>query len=164
MGASTRRSAALAQAVDEKKKKTVLKDITNDGKEASKRKAAPPRKTSDVGPSTAPPVEGGIMTRSRSAKKPVAVTGRTAVIEKDAKQNNNNDDNAPAAPTLLEEKFDGAADPVMSSVNDKKRKAVDDIDEKDIKRQRFVPEARLTRAAARKIAGASLPGQQHTLV
>lgn len=157
MVASTRTTAAVAVAgavvAVETKKKTVLKDITNNGKEASKRKSAPHRKTSDVGPSTVPPVESGITTRSRSAKKPAAVSGRTAVIEKEAKNNNDEVAVAPAASTL-EEKFYWAADPAVSSVNGKKRKALDDLSNKDNKRQRRV----VTRAAARKIAGASLPG------
>lgn len=156
MVASTRRSAAAAAVVGgaETKKKTVLKDITNDGKEASKRKSAPPRKTSDVGPSTVPPVEAGITTRSRSAKKPAAASGRTiaAVIEKEMA----NEESAPEKGPTLEEKFDGAVDPAVSSVNGNKRKALDELDNKDNKRQRRV----VTRAAARKIAGASLPGNQ----
>ena len=156
MVASTRRTAALSEAVDEKKKKTVLKDITNDGKDASKRNSAPPRKTSDVGPSTVPPLEGGITTRSRSSKKPAAVSGRTAKIEKEQNNSNNDDDDdAPAAPTLLEKKFDGAVDPAVPSVTGDKRKALDDADDKEKKRQT----RRVTRAAARRIAGASLPGQ-----
>lgn len=160
MVASTRRTAVVAVgevAVEETKKKTVLKDITNDGKEASKRKSAPPRKTSDIGPSTVPPVEAGITTRSRSAKKPAAVSGRTAVTEKVAKNNNDEEAESPAGPTL-EEKFDGAVDPAVSSVNGKKREALNELDNKDNKRQRRV----VTRATARKTTGASIPGLLHT--
>jgi|AntAceMinimDraft_12_1070368.scaffolds.fasta_scaffold45864_2 hypothetical protein len=131
--------------------KTVLKDITNDGKEESTRKAAAPRKSSDVGPSTVPPAEGGITTRSRSAKKPAAASGRTtaaaaAVIAKEEEAGTD-------APSMtLEEKFDGA----VSSAHGKGRRAPEDIDNTDPKRQRRV----VTRAVARKIAGASPPGRR----
>ena len=146
MGATTRATRA---ATEEKKK--ALKDITNN--EDGKRKEAAPRKAPiDVGPSTVPstaaPVEVGITTRSRSSKKPPAGgEGARGVGTRIEKESEMEGDAGPKE--VLEEKFEEAVDPAVSSVNGKKRKASDDLDNNN-KRQRRV----VTRAAARKIAGA----------
>ena len=146
MVATTRRSARAEPVSVQGKKKTVLKDITNDKRKEVRRST---RKTSDVGPSTAQPVEAGVVTRSRSAKKPVADSGRTGAAGNseglEAK------DRAPA--TKLN--FNDVECRAVSSADDKKRKSSEVDDVNDNKRQR-----RVTRAAARIEAGASLPDKK----
>jgi hypothetical protein len=125
-----------------------LKDISNDVDAGAKRAAAPPSKTSDVGPpSTVPPVEQGITTRSRSAKKPQAKVEKKS--QDDAKSND--DAEEVVAPTRLFDEAGATETTAVSSANGKKRKAEADGDDKYNKTRR------VTRAAARKLSGASRP-------
>jgi|AntAceMinimDraft_1070359.scaffolds.fasta_scaffold08057_5 hypothetical protein len=94
------------------KKPTVLKDITNDGKEASARRAVPPRKVEAV-PSAAPLATAVVATRVLPAKKPVAVSGQpptaaTATAEVNVEKGIRRGE-APAC-LALEEQGDAAVD------------------------------------------------------
>ena len=133
--------AAPAAADEAPAVKRSLKDITNVKQAMSK--AAPSRKASDVGPATAPPAEAGparMTTRSRSGKKKGSGEEKSHPVPR-------NLDVDWAAATEAE------AEPVAVS---SKRKALEPLDNKEVEvtRRRVT-----TRAAARKVNGASFAGQ-----